>query len=341
MFSPASKTAPPGRWVLLLALAAALAGCRREEIAVYRAPKEEAMPGVAAAPAEVGWKLPPGWKELPGDEINLKNFAVPGPNGGETRGSITRLPSLSGREAMLVNMWRAAAGAKAVGEEAALKELQPVAFGAEAGLFFEVAGTHEVEARGQTNRQPVMILTAFVHHPDGSWFCKLAGEPALVEEQKPVFMEFLKSITFTETSPEPAPAVTGQFHWQVPAGWQAAPPGEMQQARFAVPEKNGAKAEVTVSIFPTDTGGTLANIVRWRRQMGLGPVAENDLAQLISPLDPAIPGAILTDMSNGGKQLIGAIVPRAGRYWFYKLQGDAAAVAPEKGPFIAFVKSPP
>ena len=46
-------------------------------------------------------------------------------------------------------------------------------------------------------------------------------------------------------------------------------------------------------------------------------------------------------MTNNNKRLLGAIVPREGRYWFYKLLGDAAAVAPEKDAFIAFAKSKP
>jgi hypothetical protein len=32
------------------------------------------------------------------------------------------------------------------------------------------------------------------------------------------------------------------------------------------------KAEVTVSAFPGDTGGLLANLNRWRGQIGLEPV---------------------------------------------------------------------
>jgi hypothetical protein len=46
-------------------------------------------------------------------------------------------------------------------------------------------------------------------------------------------------------------------------------------------------------------------------------------------------------MSNNDKRMVGAIVPRGEQYWFYKLMGDAAAVAPEKDAFIGFAKSKP
>ena len=62
---------------------------------------------------------------------------------------------------------------------------------------------------------------------------------------------------------------------------------------------------------------------------------------LVSSLDPANPEAKLVDMTNANKRLVGAIVPRGGRYWFYKLLGDAEAVAPEKEAFIAFAKTAP
>ena len=71
------------------------------------------------------------------------------------------------------------------------------------------------------------------------------------------------------------------------------------------------------------------------------PVEEKDLPRLLAPLDPANPGAVLVDMQKDDKRLIGAIVPRAGSYWFYKLVGEAAAVAPQKESFIAFARSNP
>ena len=36
-----------------------------------------------------------------------------------------------------------------------------------------------------------------------------------------------------------------------------------------MPAVEGAKADVTVSIFPNDTGGVVANVNRWRTQVGL------------------------------------------------------------------------
>jgi hypothetical protein len=113
----------------------------------------------------------------------------------------------------------------------------------------------------------------------------------------------------------------------------------MQVAKFAVPQRGNASGEVFVSVFPSDTGGTLANVNRWRKEIGLQEVNEAGLAQLVSTLDPANPEAKLVDMTNSNKRLLAAIVPRQGVYWFYKLRGDADAVTPEKEAFVAFVRS--
>ena len=126
-------------------------------------------------------------------------------------------------------------------------------------------------------------------------------------------------------------------NWTVPAGWKVTAHNEMQVARFSLP----GKAVVFVSVFPSDTGGTLANINRWRKQIQLPPATEADLPSLVSPLDPADSQGMLVDMANHNQRLVGAIVPREGRYWFYKLMGDVGAVAPEKDAFIAFAKSKP
>ncbi|HXC99604.1 MAG TPA: hypothetical protein VN048_09695 [Verrucomicrobiae bacterium] len=349
---------PALRWMLFLAVAASLPGCGREQISVYTAPKDAPPTAVAQSEQQnvpsdaavrpkpqVGWTLPPGWTETGPDAVSLQSFSVSGSDGQVARISLTQLGDLSGRNAMLVNMWRQQAGLPSLSDDDALKLIQPVQFGTEQGSYFEVLGTN--------NGEPFEILTAFLHRPDGSWFCKISGNPSLLAAQKPVFMDFLKSIQIKNTAvaEDSTPATTASQdnstsasppNWRVPSDWQALPAGEMQVARFHVPEQNNAKAEVSVSVFPTEAGGTLANVNRWRTKfVGLAPVGEKDLPQLLSPLDPANPGAVLVDMQKDNKRLIGAIVPRAGSYWFYKLVGETAAVAPQKESFIAFAKSNP
>jgi hypothetical protein len=331
----------------LLLLLGAGAGCQREEIQVYTARKE--TPRAAPAPAadlhshlpkarpQVTWTLPKDWKESGAGQMSVANFAIQDAGGREAQVTVTPLARLAGRDTEIVNMWREQVGLEPLSREEAVKQFEAIEVGGEKGNLFQIEG------KPQGGSGPARIVTAMVHRPDASWFYKLAGDAALVEAQKPAFIEFLKSIRIKEAaSPPETPAeTTSKANWTVPGQWKELPAGQMQLAKFAVTQRGSAKAEVSVSIFPNDTGGTLANVNRWRQQIGLPVLKDGELSSVASPLDPSAPGAILVDMKSDSKQLLGAIVPRDGRYWFYKLMGDAEAVAPEKESFVAFVKSKP
>jgi hypothetical protein len=324
----------------LLATFLFFVGCSKQEIRVYTAPKDD-LPQTEVASErtepprprpKIAYTLPKDWKEVPGNQISLTSFEIKGSDGKEANASITRLANLEGKDPELVNMWRQMAGLKELPREEAIKQLQPVEVAGGKGMLFETS----------SDTNDLRIVTAILHQPDGSWFYKLSGDAAVVEKEKGAFLDFLKSVRVEEA---PAEASAGeaakQFGWAVPSSWKTVAPGQMQVARFEVPEQGTAKGQVFVSLFESDSGGTLANINRWRKQIGLPNAAESELSQIVSPLDPGLPGSILVDMTNNGRRLIGAIVPREGSYWFYKLLGDAAAVAPEKEAFVAFAKSKP
>jgi hypothetical protein len=323
---------------VLVLVVVALAGCRREDVRVYTAPKDLSRAPASTDPhdhsetaahprPQMSWKLPEGWRETAPGQMSLAAFNIAN---GDAQVTITRLPALGGREAMIVNMWREQVGREPLSPEEAAKQLQDVSVGAEQGKLFEVTSTEERATR---------IVTAMVHRGEGSWFFKLSGDTKVVDGQKPAFMDFLKSISIKDTPAESAIATEPKkFAWQVPAGWTQAAPGQMQAARFTVGD---GKADVFVSVFPNSTGGTLANVNRWRRQLGLNEVTEADLKSIASPLDPSTPDAVLVDMKNGGKRMLGAIVPRGEEWWFYKLLGEATAVGAEREHFIQFAKSKP
>jgi len=333
--APFSPTARRRALFLIVLLALAAVGCRREAIRVYTVPKE-----ATAAPStrpQISWTLPAGWKETGPGEISLASFLISGSGGREAQVSITRLTRLAGRDVEIVNMWRQQLGLGPLSREDVARRLQPVMVGGDPGNLFEI------EAKPKDGSGTARVVTAMVHRPDSSWFYKLAGDAALVEAQKPAFVEFLKEVRIREPAPEGEETgdATSEPKWPVPDQWKKLPSGQMQVAKFAVPSRGSARAEVSISVFPGDTGGTLANLNRWRRQIGLEEVDESGMSPLVSALDPANPEAKLVDMTNNNKRLVGAIVPRGGRYWFYKLLGDAEAVAPERDAFVALAKAAP
>ncbi|MEA3207736.1 MAG: hypothetical protein QOE70_793 [Chthoniobacter sp.] len=335
----------PATALLLSCCAVLLTSCRKPEIRVYTVPKdpppvaeqteEAAAPAAERPKPKLDYTVPSGWQETAPSAVSVASFAVKG-EGGEATINVTPLPNLRGREAMVVNMYRQQAGQPPF-DQAELKDvLKPIEVAGGDGQLLEIAGT--------SKEKPVTIITAIAHRDGRSWFFRLAGDEGLIKAQKPVFLEFLKSVRITEgpaasetASTEPAE----KFHWPVPAGWTPVSAGQMQVAKFTVAEAHGAKAEVTVSIFPSDTGGTLANVNRWRKQLGLPEVDQAGASALVTPLDAALPDAVLVSLTHDARALLGAIVPRGGQWWFYKIIGDTAAVTAAHDAFVAFAKAQP
>jgi hypothetical protein len=176
---------------------------------------------------------------------------------------------------------------------------------------------------------------------------------------RPTFLDFLKTIHFGQatttatTAADPhagmnmAPASTPAAGptWATPANWTATTPGLMVLKSFTVSSDASQKAAVSISQFGGEAGGALANVNRWRHQVGLTEITAAELPQAIQPLDAAGTKATLVDFSGTDSntqqpiRLVAVSVPHGGDTWFYKLMGDPAVVGREKDGFVKFVQS--
>jgi hypothetical protein len=340
-----------------------LSGCHREEVSTSRvaketekapeAPQPQIASGVPSGSGQVKWKLPSGWEQLPPSDMRVGSFQIQGKDNQQAEVSIIPLGGPAGGELGNVNRWREQVGLGKIDASELAKLSEKVTIGTEGGTLFDLAGVPPEE----TDKK--RILAAMVKRGETTWFFKMTGADALVEQQKSVFVGFLKDVSFSAgpadsesaavappavplpiAAPNPTSEDNAKPAWTVPAGWQEKPAGMMQLAKFAVTGDN-AKAEVTVASFPGDTGGTLANVNRWRTQLGLSPVDQAGLANVTTPLDLGGTKALLVDMANPDKKsrLVAAMVPRGANTWFYKLMGDEAIVARETNAFVQFVRS--
>jgi hypothetical protein len=124
-------------------------------------------------------------------------------------------------------------------------------------------------------------------------------------------------------------------------------PGMMRRANFLATGPAGQSAEIIISAFPGDVGGKLANINRWRGQIGLGPVTEGEAGKWSSSFESNGATVSLVDFT-GDKPLAGkthpqrvivATIPHAGNSWFFRITGDAPFVAAQEAAFLEFIKS--
>jgi len=344
-------------WVAGLVLCFGLfSGCGRSDIRVYNVPRENPeVEAAAEGPPHLHWKLPAGWEEREGDQMRLARFAVRGQNGEGADVSIISLGGTNAKKEELLNIWR---------EQLKLPPLQGEQTNSAASIAI---GPGHGELYEMVSEQPIMdekkartLLAMLTADDGGLWVFKMTGHADLVQQQKQQFEQFLKSISMEKAAPSAiSPSASTNLkhvpgadeseppkkpNWQVPAGWKEQPATQMLLAKFLL-EDGGHTAEVTVTAFPGDAGGLLGNVNRWRVQIGLKAIAETELTKSVDSMDLAGTRATLVDMSgvnpkNGQKtRLIGAIVPRDGKTWFFKLMGDEQVAEKEKQTFVKFVQT--
>ncbi len=138
------------------------------------------------------------------------------------------------------------------------------------------------------------------------------------------------------------PTGSGQFVWTAPAHWTAKPAGAMRKGSFAI-NGNGGEADLSITAFPGDTGGLLANLNRWRGQIALAPLGEGQLEPALQHLDANGLHFDIVDFAGtaGGAptRIIGAVLSQPGETWFFKLMGPDALVAGEKRAFVEFLQT--
>jgi hypothetical protein len=152
--------------------------------------------------------------------------------------------------------------------------------------------------------------------------------------------------------PLPAGALsqTGNPKWVVPDRWTPGPESTVRRGSFLVKgagEFEGQTADIAVTVFPGDVGGLLMNINRWRSQIGLEPIKEDQVATLSSKIEVDGKAVTLVDLKDG-KPAEGKTVPQRmlvgtlmheGNSWFVKMTGDAPLVEEQRKAFEAFVNS--
>lgn len=140
------------------------------------------------------------------------------------------------------------------------------------------------------------------------------------------------------------PTAAGEgLTWTAPAHWKTKPASAMRKGSYAVVGENGAEADLSITAFPGDVGGELANLNRWRGQLSLPPIAEPDLGSATEHLHVNGLHVTVVDFANTEsdkpQRILGALVPFEDATWFFKLMGPDALVAAEKPAFLAFLQT--
>jgi hypothetical protein len=138
-------------------------------------------------------------------------------------------------------------------------------------------------------------------------------------------------------SGEPRPALD----FKVPPGWKVPDMVDrLSLFAFEVKEPDAGTARITISLAG---GSLLDNVNRWAGQVGLPPRDEKELAKLEPVSIVGAKGHLVElvgkDISGKGDHIVGAILPREGTQWFFKMMGPTDVVSKQKAAFTEFLAS--
>jgi hypothetical protein len=155
------------------------------------------------------------------------------------------------------------------------------------GLLLASTGCRKEEIRAYTvPKERLRLLAVILPHQNETWVFKLVGPADEVGPQHDAFLQILRSIRF--------PAEGEPIAWQLPEGWQQEKGDDMRFATILMPDG----LDTTVFRFGPEGRQILANVNRWRRQMGLAEIEAADLDQYCKKETIAGESATIIDMEG-------------------------------------------
>jgi hypothetical protein len=290
----------------------------------------------AAGKPHPDWKLPAGWQELPASQMRAATLLIPA-GAKPLELSVTVLPWAGGEQAMLgnVNRWRGQ------------MQLPPTDL---AGL---AESTREIKAGDAT-----LTLVDLRGKMSGGMMPPFAGG-AMPQAAPAASAALQPPVTSASELPAGHPAVSAQtpanatapFNFDAPAGWQQQPASGMRKADFLI-EAGGKTARATAIDFPASSppmmSDPVANVRRWRGEVGLPPLSDDEIKKTIQPLQidgaeamwvEVVPDGAQPDQSQSDRGTLAAMLKRGDAIWFFKLSGDREVVAAQREEFQSFLKS--
>ena len=264
------------------------------------------------------WQLPEGWQEQPGDGV-MRVATVRLSTDPALEMSIIPLDMPPGDDTQYVlsnvNRWRNQLQLPPITAEQLPDEVEEVDIeGSEPATIVELVGTASTDSM-----MPPAGMPPFASAPFAGGAAPLAGGGAA-------------------SGPGP------KLSYDKPADWQQ---GQEVVSRGGITIRREAaftvgagdqQAEITVTALP-GRADPLANVNRWRGQVCLSPIDQQELDEAAQPIDIADQQGEYVKFEGPEGTILAATLTEAGRTWFFKLQGPAELAAQQEESFKEFVAS--
>lgn len=140
-----------------------------------------------------------------------------------------------------------------------------------------------------------------------------------------------------------APSQRGGLGWETPVGWQEQGASGMRVASFQVADtETGLEAaDGSIVILDGDGGGEVANVNRWRGQIGLSPASVREIKAASrkerGALGPFSWWSLTHPATNRG--ILIAVIHNKNQTVFVKLSGSLKTLADNKEEFLQLCRS--
>ena len=147
------------------------------------------------------------------------------------------------------------------------------------------------EPKSMVDKVPTRMLAAMVDHADSSWFFKVMGDPDAVGALADDFTSLVEQISFTDDEPE----------LKAPESWTRRNGSSMRFATFEITAK---PQDLELSVIRLPKQPQLANVNRWRGQVGLAPLSDlQDVSTVKTEAGPALVVNLLGTAAPGGPRM--------------------------------------
>ena len=260
------------------------------------------------------WQLPTGWQHQPGSGMRFATITI-GPAAHQQELTVFRFPGDSGTLMANIERWAGQVGLNNQTPQQIADMQRPITVDGKPATLVDMTG------------------------PGG-------GDSGMGPTRPP----------FANTPP-PTPSAPPKIAYEVPRGWIVQDvPGASERTAAVSGAEGGAKAAVAI-IAPAEqegqTADPVANLNRWREQVGLAAVDRDEYRKDLETQDESQRKYLTVIMVGGdhalyadytgtpenGNRVIGVMQPVGGYTIFYKLMGPAELVAKNRDAFGAFLQS--
>ena len=133
-------------------------------------------------------------------------------------------------------------------------------------------------------------------------------------------------------------AASAELAWNAPQGWKTAPSSGMRRASYLIGAGRD-QTELSVIALEGGAGGELANLNRWRSQLGLEPIGPEELDSSVKTIKSPAGSVRVFRLAGAEAAMAAAKIELEGSTWFFKLSGGPRGVDAAWPQFEGFLRS--